>query len=250
MKLKYKYIAGLFCLCLLLCNLSIIPVKHAQAGNNNIIIPDRKAKNNSVAGYKIKEDKKEFKDKKGNVRCIVSFQYPQFTSTSPAAIKINRQLKKKSRQYFKSENFRNIKKYTKDAIKYNRFSYETDQYLWTTYCSMSYNKDNIVSFQMSEWWYAGGVTTRNYYGLNYNLDTGKELEIKDVIKGNAKTEILKAAKKYLKGDKEAYKIIKDTKKYKFYFEKGTVYICYGGYELNRGPGFDIFTVKIPDINKV
>ncbi len=248
--MKYKYIAGLFCLCLLLCNLSIIPVKHAQAGNNNIIIPDRKAKNNSMAGYKIKEDKKEFKDKKGNVRCIVAFQYPQFTSTSPAAVKINRQLKKKSRQYFKSENFKNIKKYTKDAIKYNRFSYKTDQYLWTTYCSMSYNKDNIVSFQMAEWWYAGGVTTRDYYGLNYNLDTGKELEIKDVIKGNAKTEILKAAKKYLKGDKEAYKIIKDTKKYKFYFEKGTVYICYGGYELNRGPGFDIFTVKIPDINKV
>ena len=41
----------------------------------------------------------------------------------------------------------------------------------------------------------------------------------------------------------AYKIIKNTKKYNFYFEEGTVYICYGSYELNHGPDFDIFTVK-------
>ena len=37
--------------------------------------------------------------------------------------------------------------------------------------------------------------------------------------------------------------IKNTKKYNFYFEEGTVYICYGSYELNHGPDFDIFTVK-------
>ncbi len=96
---------------------------------------------------------------------------------------------------------------------------------------------------MSEWWYAGGVTNRHYYGLNYNLETGKELSVKDVITGNTKAKILKAAGKYCKDDNVAYKIIKNTKKYNFYFEEGTVYICYGSYELNHGPDFDIFTVK-------
>ena len=63
------------------------------------------------------------------------------------------------------------------------------------------------------------------------------------ISTDTKAKILKAAGKYCKDDNVAYKIIKNTKKYNFYFEEGTVYICYGSYELNHGPDFDIFTVK-------
>lgn len=212
--------------------------------NNNRIKPDIEIRNGAfVIGYEIKEDKKEFKDESGNVRGVISFQYPQFTSTLPAVTKINKQIKNKSKQYFKSGNAKSIKNYTKDSIKYNRFFEDTEQYYWTTFCDVSYNKDNIVSFNMSEWWYAGGVTNRYYYGLNYNLDTGNELSVEDVITGNAKAKILKSAKKYCKDDKMAYKIIKNTKKYNFYFEEWTVYICYGSYELNHGPAFDIFTVN-------
>lgn len=212
--------------------------------NDSRIIPDMKVRNGAfVIGYEIKEDKKEFKDESGNVRGVVSFQYPQFTSTLPAITKINNQIKKKSKQYFQSENAKSIKESTKDAIKNNRFLEDTEQYYWTTFCDVSYNKNNIVSFQMSEWWYAGGVRNRYYYGLNYNMDSGKELSVEDVITGNAKAKILKSAKKYCKDDKAAYKIIKNTEKYNFYFGEGTVYICYGSYELNHGTSFDIFTVK-------
>ncbi len=212
--------------------------------NNNKIMQDMDVRNGAlVIGYEIKEDKKEYKDESGNIRGIVSFKYPQFISTLPSVTRINKQIKKKSMQYFKSGNAKSIKEYTKDAIKHNRFYEDTEQYYWTTFCDISYNKDNIVSFHMSEWWYAGGVTNRHYYGLNYNLETGKELSVKDVITGNTKAKILKAAGKYCKDDNVAYKIIKNTKKYNFYFEEGTVYICYGSYELNHGPDFDIFTVK-------
>ncbi len=199
--------------------------------------------NISAAEYTIKTDQKEYKDKDGRVRGIVSFSYPQFTSDFPFAEEINQQLRKKSHKYFKSDNAKNIKEFTKSSIKEGRFYEETEQYYWTTYCDVSYNKNGIVSFAMSEWWYAGGVHNRDYYGLNYDLTTGEKLTIKDVISGDAKKELLKSAKEYCGSDTSAYRTIKETKKYKFFFEEGTVHICFGSYELDHGTSWDIFTVK-------
>lgn len=71
-----------------------------------------------------------------------------------------------------------------------------------------------------------------------------KLGINDVIEGDVKEKILKAAKKYCESDTNAYNIIKNTKveNYKFFFEKGQVNICYDSYELERGPVWDIFSV--------
>jgi hypothetical protein len=33
------------------------------------------------------------------------------------------------------------------------------------------------------------------------------------------------------------------KDYKFYLSKGKIYICFDSYELGRGTGWDIFTIK-------
>ena len=43
------------------------------------------------------------------------------------------------------------------------------------------------------------------------MKTGKKLGINDVIEGDAKEKILKAAKKYCESDTNAYNIIKNTK---------------------------------------
>ncbi|WP_310603215.1 PdaC/SigV domain-containing protein [Anaerosporobacter sp.] len=192
--------------------------------------------------YTMKKAKKEYKDKDGIVRGVVYYQYPQFEGTSEAIKKINSQLKKESSKFLKSESAKSIQEYTEGAIENNAFYDEKDQYYFKTICKVSYNKNNIVSLHMTEEWYAGGVYNQTDYGLNYNLKTGKKLTINDVISGNAKDKILKAAKKYCGSDDAAYKIIKNTKTYKFYFTKGKVYICYGSYELNHGTSWDIFTV--------
>lgn len=60
-------------------------------------------------------------------------------------------------------------------------------------------------------WYLIEVNTEGNYGFNYNLKTGKKLGINDVIEGDAKEKILKAAKKYCESDTNAYNIIKNTK---------------------------------------
>lgn len=199
--------------------------------------------NTNIIGYEMKTVKKEYKDKNGIVRGIVSFGYPKFIGTSDAIKKINKEIKKAREDYFRSDNAKNIKETTKDSIKQNRFEYDTDQYFWTSSCGITYGKGNIVSFCVTEDWYAGGVHNRYDYGFNYDLNTGKKLTIQDVIDGGAKENIIKAAKKYCKNDPAALNIIKNTKDYHFYFEPGKVYICYGSYELGHGTSIDIFNVK-------
>lgn len=194
--------------------------------------------------YTIKKDKIEYKDSKGIVRGIVYFQYPQLKGTTDSIKKINKQLKNESSKFLKSENAKAIEESVQLAIQNNIFSNKEEQYVWfwKTSCKVSYNKNNIISFHMKEEWYAGGVYNENHYGFNYNVETGKALKIKDVISGNTKGKILKAAKKYCGSDTNAYNIIKDTKNYKFYFGKGKVYICYGSYELGHGTSSDIISV--------
>lgn len=190
----------------------------------------------------MKKDKIEYKDNSGKVRGIVSFQYPQFNGTSDSIKKVNSMIKKESSKFLKSETAKRLKEYTLSAIEDNRFYDETEQYYWTTTCKISYNKNNIISIHMHEKWYAGGVGNEQEYGLNYNLKTGKKLTVNDVISGNAKEKILKAAKIYCGSDTNAYNIIKNTKNYEFYLEKGKVYICFGTYVLERGNAHDVFFV--------
>lgn len=204
---------------------------------------DKKSNKAIKAEYTVKKDKIEYKDKKGIVRGIVYFQYPQFKGTTTAIKKINKQLKNESSKFLKSENAKIIEEIIQLAIQNNIFSNkEEDVWFWKTSCKVSYNKNNIMSIHMKEEWYAGGVYNESHYGFNYNVKTGKKLTIKDVISGNAKEKILKAAKKYCGSDTVAYNIIKDTKSYKFYFSKGKVYLCYGSYELKHGNTCDIISI--------
>lgn len=200
--------------------------------------PDKSIK----ANYTMKLDKVEYKDDSGIVRGIVSFQYPQFKGTTASIKKVNNVLKKESSKFFKSETAKLLKEYTETAIQDKRFNEEDEYYFWIASSKVAYNKNNIVSINVTESWLAGGVGNGNEYGLNYNLKTGKKLTINDVISGNAKNKILVAAKKYCGSDTNAYNIIKNTKNYKFYFTKGKVYICFGSYELEHGTGVDVFSL--------
>lgn len=196
----------------------------------------------------MEKDLVKYKDRNGVVRGIISFQYPQFEGKSSSIKKINKRIKTKSKEFFESD----TSEYFRRCVQDNIAAYPVPQYTnptyyhWTASCKESYNKNGIVSFYMSEDWYAGGVGSYYKYGLNYNLKTGRELSVKDVVSGNAKVKILKAGKKYCKkiGFEKGYDTIRRTKKYKFYFKRGKVYICYGTYELGHATASDDrFSVK-------
>lgn len=203
--------------------------------------------NAKKAKYTIKTEKVQYKDDNGKVRGIVSYQYPQFTGTSKKIKAINKAIKKKCNAFMKSSNAKSLKSYTQTSIKNNGFYYDNEQYYYKTKCKVTYNKNNIVSVAMTWSWYAGGVGNDGTYGFNYNLKTGKKLTYKNVISGNAKSKVLKAAKSFLKdyssyGGPEAYNKIKKMNSYNFYFKAKKVYICFESYELDLGAGSHKFSV--------
>ena len=97
---------------------------------------------------------------------------------------------------------------------------------------------------MSYRWYAGGVQNQGDYGYTFDLNTGKQLAITDVVKGTpkqVKNKILTAAKKYFQGEEgssfasweEVSPVIKKIplKNFKFYVSLKKVNLCFESYEL-------------------
>lgn len=204
------------------------------------------------AEYTMKKDKVNYKDKAGKIRGVVYFQYPEIKGEAEAVKKINDLLKSESEAFMQSETALNFKEYTDNAITAKVFATADEQYYYKTICKVTYNDNSIISLHMENGWYAGGVYNQSDYGYTFDLNSGAKLGIKDVVSGDAKSiknKILAAGKKYLTSgsnfDKSAYDVIKSykLKDYNFYLSKSKVYICFGSYELGRGTGWDIFSIK-------
>ncbi|SHL15529.1 protein of unknown function [Anaerocolumna jejuensis DSM 15929] len=231
---------------LLTCFLIIISILLVDTSLNAFAASVTKAE------YTMKKDKVTYKDNNGKVRGIVFFQYPVIKGETGAAKKINDVLKKESKAYMQNENAETLKEYAEAAIDNNGFYSEDEQYYYKTNCNVTYNDNSIISLHMKNGWYAGGVYNQTDFGYTFDLKSGDKLELKDVASGNPttiKNNILAAAKKYLTSnsdfDKKAYDYIRSCKlkDYKFYLSKGKVYICFESYELGRGNGWDIFSIK-------
>ncbi|WP_033164399.1 DUF4163 domain-containing protein [Clostridium sp. KNHs205] len=204
------------------------------------------------AEYTMKKDKVIFKDNNGKVRGVIFFQYPVMKGDTRAAKKINEVLAKDSKAFMQDENAKGLKESAETAISNNLFYSEEEQYYYKTECKVTYNDNSIISLHMITGWYAGGVYNQTDYGYTFDLKSGEKLELKEVAPGDPvtiKKNILVAAKKYLTSgndfEKGAYDYIKSCKlkEYKFYLSKSKIYICFESYELGRGTGWDIFSIK-------
>ncbi len=202
--------------------------------------------------YTMQKDKEIIKDSDGKIRGIVYFQYPIVEGNSESIHKINDTLKNASKEYMSSETAQRLKEYTDGAIENNGFWSENEQYYYKTTCKVTYNDNEVFGLHMKMSWYAGGVYNQTDYGYTFDVTSGELLGLKDVISGEPteiKKKIWKAAKEYLKSngsfDNNAYSIIRKykLKDYKFYLGKEKVYLCFESYELMRGTGWDIFSLK-------
>lgn len=226
MKRIYKIAMSLI-ICLCICTSVGVDTSLVQAGTKNEIVVQE-----SKIQYIMKKDQKVYKDNEGRVRGITYFQYPQLKGSSSAIKKINKELKSESNKFFKTESSKAWKKYMLEALKENSFFDEKTKLYWTSSCKVTYNKNNIISMKITEDWWAGGALVQQFYhGFTFNTKTGKRLNVGDVIEGNAKEKILKAAKKMSANYDEYRKElvlekVKATKKYKFYITSGKVIICY------------------------
>lgn len=174
----------------------------------------------------------------------VYYQLVQLKGDSSSIQKINNAIKKDCNKFLDSSNTKSLKGYAK-------ISKEKETYCWKAKASVKYNKKGIISILVDTYWWAGGVSNTNRYGLNYSLKTGKKIYIHQACKKSKKAtkkKIFKALKKkgYTKFlSKYAKKKLKKkkVKKYNFYIRKnGKIITTFGPYEIEQGGHFAEFKV--------
>lgn len=126
-----------------------------------------------------------------------------------------------------------------DSFKYNCYAD----------CKVTYNKNHIISIRIRTFWYAGGVSNPDEYGLTYNLKTGKKLYLTNVCNGNSqeiKTTVLKALKKKYGQSMPVYKANFQKLKAKnmsFHLKPNRkAVVSFGPYELGQGGSFVNVTI--------
>lgn len=157
------------------------------------------------------------------------FEMPQLTGKSSYVKKINKSLKSIYKESL--ENKARLKDYTLNSPLWN------PTYFFTTKCTVTYNKKNIISFCFYQDWYAGGVHNMSHYGASYNLKTGKKLGLKDVISGDSIKIKNKIVEKfvsryptyYTKAEVRASIMSKKWSELPFYLKNGKVIVSFGSY---------------------
>jgi len=192
------------------------------------------------AVYTIKTYKASYKGKK----LTAKYQYdlPRLKGSSKAVKKINASLKKGDGSRlisgYNPKAKTNLIAIVKANDKNMRYKEEWHD---ITKCKASYNKKGYISFKYSCQYYIGGVVNDYTYGRTYDLRTGKELTVADVIAGDekqVKQKIVRALLKRVDNSamrKEALKYI-TLKDINFYLKDGKVVVCFGPYLPGGGLG--------------
>lgn len=176
----------------------------------------------SSAKYTIKQYRTVKKYKHG-MKATFSYQLPQLKGNSAAVKKINKDLKKSYST--EKKNSKTVFYWAKHFSKQDSTVFFNETFHDTNTASMTYNKNNIISFKNFNFWYAGGAGETTFGGWTYSLQTGKKLNIYHVARGShasVKKKLIKGAKK-LGADgfllSESYLM-----GYGFFLKSGKVYV--------------------------
>ena len=182
-----------------------------------------------------------------------------------------------STQYFEKvvitdegENFEKINKliqkqsdsFIADA-KDNESFVKDEEYMsnmyYSNYCSagIAKNSDGILSIKITRTWFMGGVSNVDSYGLNYDFETGEELNIASYL-GMSKTEtenyFKEESKKQIQEGffDDAEKTIDgfSLSEFNYYLKDDSIFLCYSTYTLAPGAaGEIIMQIPLPDTKK-
>lgn len=178
----------------------------------------------------------------------VYFERVILKGKSSAVKKINKQIKKECTKFLKSDQVKDLLEYAKQRSQYTDELKSIDYYAKS---KVTYNKKNIISIQIETFWWSGGVSNTNRYGMTFNLKNGKLLKLTDVCKGSSAS-IKKQIIKKLKKDQDVVnsfdglsKVQKyKTEGFKFYLnKKGKAVVCFEPYEIAYGGWFREFAIN-------
>lgn len=185
----------------------------------------------------------------GRVKVTVYYKKPVLKGKSSAIKKINKAITKDCNDLVYSETAKNLYEYAQIDAEEDYMKDEKLQYYYYANTKVTYNKNGIISIKVKTYWYAGGVSNTDVYGLNYSLKTGKKLYLTNVCSGS-KSSIKKSVLKKIKKDPDAAYIYWDklnsynVKKMNFYIKPGKkAVVCFGPYEICYGGWYRTYTIK-------
>lgn len=178
------------------------------------------------------------------VTAEVYYNKVQLEGKSKAIKKINKAIEKDYKSFSKKIN---------DIYNYAQYTDIDATYYLTAKSKVTYNKNNIISIRITTYWFAGGVSNTDRYGLTFNTKTGKKLGIKSVCnystKNLRKTVQSKLKKKYgsdlWENHISNYKeVTKDVNKYNYFLKPGKkCVVCFGPYSVAYGGWYRSVTIN-------
>lgn len=185
-----------------------------------------------------KETTKTFKSAKGTALFQGTYQKPVLNGSSTSIKKINTFYTTAQNKFFQD--------YKKQTTK--TFSQEEDfiKEMGTPYsdaltADITYNKNGVISIMQTGYFYSGGAHGMPYrISHTFDLNTGKELKLTDIMKGSKtqiKNKIVDAFQKKLNNFEGAFDNAMTTVKKSadtnspFYLQKNKITFYYGPYDL-------------------
>lgn len=185
----------------------------------------------------------------GRVKATVYYKKPVLKGKSSAINKINKSITKDCNNFIYSESAKSLCEYAKYEAEEGNLKNEKIEYYFYANTKVTYNNKGIISIKVKTYWYAGGVSNTDVYGLNYSLKTGKKLKLTNVCSGS-KTSVKKAVLQKVKKDKDAAQIdwtklnSYDVNKMRFFIKPGKkAIVCFGPYEICYGGWYRTYTIK-------
>lgn len=208
----------------------------------------KKIKNIKIR-YKTTDKSKTYKGTKSTIKAENMFERVVLKGKQKGIKKINKQLKKYSKNFFKTSDYQSIHVHAKSMSNEREID---DTYFLSGTQRVSFVGKKYISIVESSGWYAGGVHNTTIMGHTFNLKTGKE--IKKITKFT-RIKKLKKLKKAIKKEVErtlfddpVYKPeiidIKRATDFDFYIDKdGSVKVCFQPYEIASGGWYREYTLK-------
>ncbi|MCC8066114.1 MAG: Ig-like domain-containing protein, partial [Clostridiales bacterium] len=181
----------------------------------------------------------------GNVKANVYYQKVVLKGSSSAIAKINSSINSDMNSFLNSSNKSSLYEYAESGNEAGC----RDNYYYTATSTVTYNNSGIISIQVKTYWYAGGVSNTDVYGLTYDLSTGEKLTLVDVCEGSASTIKSRVVTKVTNSDDSSsieWKTLNGytTKKMDFYLKPNyKAVVCFGPYEINYGGWYRTYTIR-------
>lgn len=199
-----------------------------------------KTTSNSTKGVVIKKKSytKEFKFEDGSVYKTVKFEFPVLQGKTKAIKKINKFYENELKKW-KEAAEQNLDEARVIVKEIDNGGYYSDE---ITY-KVTYNKNGYISIFFTGYEYTMGAHGIPYFESNtFNVKTGKELKLTDIMSGSKASikkkietifikEIKKHPEEYFEDAVETVKITANANNTNFYLSKNGIVFYYGPYDL-------------------